>query len=293
MKAAAIDIHLPWGTLKGLHWARPGAPKVMCLHGWLDNAASFVPLAPLLEDFDLLALDLAGHGLSSHRPASSRYYFTEYIFDLDAVLQELNWHRCHLIGHSMGGGIASCFAAAAPEKVNRLVLLDSLGLLALPSNQAAHQLQLSMLSVRKTRSFLRPYDSIEAAMQARQKKSPLSDDAARLLCERSLEHTGHYYRWRTDPRLNWRSPQLSGDEQALDLLAAIRAPVLVITSRSIFEHFGEAMARRRLSAIAACTHFMSQGHHHFHMEDAEQTGRHISEFLMQHDHSQEAHHADR
>lgn len=58
MKAAAIDIHLPWGTLKGLHWARPGAPKVMCLHGWLDNAASFVPLAPQLEDFDLLALDL-------------------------------------------------------------------------------------------------------------------------------------------------------------------------------------------------------------------------------------------
>jgi pimeloyl-ACP methyl ester carboxylesterase len=193
----------------------------------------------------------------------------------------------------MGGGIASCFAAAAPEKVNRLVLLDSLGLLALPSNQAAHQLQLSMLSVRKTRSFLRPYDSIEAAMQARQKKSPLSDDAARLLCERSLEHSGHYYRWRTDPRLNWRSPQLSGDEQALDLLAAIRAPVLVITSGSIFEHFGEAMARRRLSAIADCTHVMSQGHHHFHMEDAEQTGRRISEFLLQHAHSQEAHHADR
>ncbi len=129
MKAAAIDIHLPWGTLKGLHWARPGAPKVMCLHGWLDNAASFVPLAPLLEDFDLLA--------------------------------------------------------------------------------------------------------------------------------------------------------------------AIRAPVLVITSRSIFEHFGEAMARRRLSAIADCTHVMSQGHHHFHMEDAQQTGHRISEFLLQHDHSQEAHHADR
>ena len=129
-------------------------------------------------------------------------------------------------------------------------------------------------------------------MQARQSKSPLSDEAARLLCERSLEHTGHYYRWRTDPRLNWRSPQLSGDQQALDLLAAIRAPVLVMTSRSLFEHFGEEMAHRRLSAIADCTHVMSQGHHHFHMEEAEQTGRRISDFLLQHDHSQETHHAN-
>ena len=88
MTAAAIDIRLPWGMLKGLHWARPGAPKVMCLHGWLDNAASFVPLAPYLKDFDLLAIDLAGHGLSSHRPENSRYYFTDYVFDLDLLWAE-------------------------------------------------------------------------------------------------------------------------------------------------------------------------------------------------------------
>ena len=61
MKAAPVNIRLPWGTLEGLHWSRPGAPKVLCLHGWLDNAASFVPLSPFLKDFDLLALDFAGH----------------------------------------------------------------------------------------------------------------------------------------------------------------------------------------------------------------------------------------
>ena len=119
MKASPVNIHMPWGTMEGLHWARPGAAKVLCLHGWLDNAASFVPLAPFLKDFDLLALDFSGHGFSSHRPETSRYYFPDYIFDIDAAMHQLGWHQCHLIGHSMGGGVASCLAAALPERVDR------------------------------------------------------------------------------------------------------------------------------------------------------------------------------
>jgi pimeloyl-ACP methyl ester carboxylesterase len=292
MKAAPIQIHLSWGTLEGLRWARPGAPKVLCLHGWLDNAASFVPLAPYLQDFDLLALDFAGHGFSAHRPATSHYYFTNYLFDLDAAMDLLGWNQCHFIGHSMGGGVASCFAAALPERVHRLVLLDSLGLLTLPANQAAQQLRLSMISVRKTHSFLRPYESVEAAMLARQKKSPLSDDAARLLCERSLEHTGDYYQWRTDPRLNWRSPQLSGDEQSLEMLGAIRSPTMVISSASVIDHFGEDMAHKRICAIPGSRHVKNEGHHHFHMEQADQVGPCITEFLKQQDQSQGAHHVD-
>ena len=283
MKAAPVNIQLAWGTLEGLHWARPGAPKVLCLHGWLDNAASFVPLAPFLKDFDLLALDFAGHGFSSHRPETSRYYFTDYLFDIDAAMDGLGWDQCHLIGHSMGGGVASCFAAAIPERVNRLVLLDSLGLLTLPANQAAQQLRLSMLSVRKARSFLRPYESVEEAMLARQKKSPLSDAAARLLCERSLEHTGDYYQWRTDPRLNWRSPQLSGDKQSLEMLAAINSPTLLISSDMIIDYFGKDMAHKRLAAIPDSKHVATDGHHHFHMEQPEQVGNHITEFLQQPD----------
>lgn len=292
MKATPVKVQLSWGTLEGLHWGRPGAPKVLCLHGWLDNAASFVPLAPFLKDFDLLALDFAGHGFSSHRPETSRYYFTDYVFDVDAALDGLGWEQCHLIGHSMGGGVASCFAAALPERVNRLVLLDNLGVLSLPADQAAQQLRLSMLSVRKARSFLRPYESVEEAMLARQSKSALTDAAARLLCQRALEHAGDYYQWRTDPRLNWRSPQLPGAEQALDLLAAIRSPTLVITTAEAIDYLGEEMTQKRLSAIPNCQHVMQVGHHHFHMEQAEQTGACITEFLQQHDQSQGAHHDD-
>ena len=284
MKAAPVNIHLSWGTLEGLHWSNPGAPRVLCLHGWLDNAASFVPLAPYLKDFDLLALDFAGHGFSSHRPETSHYYFPEHLYDVDAALDVLGWDACHIIGHSMGGGVASCFASALPERVKRLVLLDAVGILTLPTEQTAKQLRLSMKSVRKNRSFLRPYESVEEAMLARQKSSPLSDEAARLLCERSLEHTGDYYQWRTDPRLNWRSPQLLSDAQALDLLTAIRSPTLVITSASVLDYLGEDMMHKRLATIADCKHVTDDGHHHFHMEQAERTGAAITGFLLQEEH---------
>jgi hypothetical protein len=159
--------------------------------------------------------------------------------------------------------------------------LDAVGVVTLPTDQAARQLRLSMMSVRKSRSFLRPYESVEEAIGARQKNSPLSDEAARLLCERSLEHTGDYYQWRTDPRLNWRSPQLLNEAQALNLLAAIDSPTLVMTSPVVSKYLDEDTMQKRLSTIGNCTHITNDGHHHFHMEQAGQVGACITEFLLQ------------
>jgi len=281
MKAAPVNIRLSWGTLEALHWSNPGAPKVMCLHGWLDNAASFVPLSAFLGDFDVIALDFAGHGFSSHRPDTSRYYFPENLFDVDAALDVLGWEKCHLIGHSMGGGLASVIAAALPDRVNRLVSLDAAGIPTLPPGQAGKQLRLSLKSVRKNASNLRPYESVEEAMLARQSNSPLSDEAARLICERSLEHAGDYYQWRTDPRLNWRSPWMLTDAQILSILAEIRSPMLAITSPSLIEFLGEEMMYKRIDAIPNCTHIIEKGHHHFHMEEPARIGGYITDFLQQ------------
>jgi pimeloyl-ACP methyl ester carboxylesterase len=283
VKAAPVNIPLSWGTLEGLRWSRPGKPRVLCLHGWLDNAASFVPLSTHLKDFDLIALDFAGHGFSDHRPETSRYYFPENMYDVDAVLDALGWDDCHIIGHSLGGGVACGFTAALPERVKRLVLLDVVGIMTIPAEQATRQLRLSLKSVRKNPSILKPYESVEQAMLARQKNSPLSDAAARLICERALEHTGDYYQWRTDPRLTWRSPQFLTNEQVLNLLESIVSPVLAITSPSIEKFLGNNVLHERLASITDCTHVTHDGHHHFHMEQAEIIAAHITEFLHQQD----------
>lgn len=279
-KANPVNIALAWGTLSGMHWSNPGAPKLLCLHGWLDNAASFMPLSPYLQDFDLLALDFAGHGFSAHRPPHCRYYFSENVYDVDAVLDELEWQSCHLMGHSMGGAVACHFAAAAPERVKRLVSLDAVGIFTQAEEKTGKQWQHSLQGVRAKRGLLRPYDSIEQAMSARQQTAPLSDQTASLLCERALEHNGDFYQWRTDQRLNWRSPQILSNAQAVSVLSVIEAPTLLINSADINKYLDDKALAERFNAIADCTQVNDPGHHHFHMETPETIGPVITEFLL-------------
>ena len=59
-----IAIEIGLGRIAGLRFGRQGAIPVLALHGWLDNAASFVPLARHLAGLDLVAVDLPGHGRS-------------------------------------------------------------------------------------------------------------------------------------------------------------------------------------------------------------------------------------
>ena len=64
----ALDVAIKDGRFAALEWRNEKGLRALCLHGWLDNAASFIPLAPLLKPLDLVALDMAGHGHSQHRP---------------------------------------------------------------------------------------------------------------------------------------------------------------------------------------------------------------------------------
>lgn len=60
------------GELSALQWGQPDAPPLLALHGWLDNAASFARLAPLLAKHRrAIALDMPGHGHSAHLPPNA------------------------------------------------------------------------------------------------------------------------------------------------------------------------------------------------------------------------------
>ena len=117
-KPRDIELETRQGRQAALAWQHDGAPRVLCLHGWLDNAASFLPLAARFEGCDLVALDLPGHGHSDHRHPSARYHFIDYLFDVDAALDALGWKDCHVLGHSLGAAIAA--KVRSPEMVGML-----------------------------------------------------------------------------------------------------------------------------------------------------------------------------
>jgi pimeloyl-ACP methyl ester carboxylesterase len=97
---------------------------VIALHGWLDNANSFARLAPKLKGLRIIALDMAGHGHSGHRPPGAGYAMWDYAHDVLQVAEQMGLKRFALLGHSMGAIAALIIAGSLPERVTHLALID-------------------------------------------------------------------------------------------------------------------------------------------------------------------------
>lgn len=277
-----MQLDVGWGNLSALAWGEPGARKMLCLHGWMDNAASFEPLARMLEDFELVAFDFAGHGQSDHRPIGAHYYLTDYFFDLDAVLDALGWGSCVLAGHSLGTAVTTCYACANPQRVERLVLLDGLGVVTETPDKAGQQLTRSLRSARKPHVHRSRFDSIGQAAAVRQKNNKMSDQAAGLLAERALKIENGAYCWQTDARAMWRSPYYMTEAQSTDILSGIKCPALAVITPTLEAYLGEQV-EHRLSALKDVTTLRLEGEHHIHMDAPELIAGPIRKFLTQED----------
>lgn len=283
VRSREIRLDTRQGLLAGLSWRCNGAPRVLCLHGWLDNAASFIPLAPLLNRLDLIAFDLPGHGFSEHRHSTTRYHFIDYLLNIDAALDALGWEDCHLLGHSMGAAISAVYSAGAPERVRSMVLLDSMGPISATTNSTADRLRRSLVKNRRGASEPRRFDSIDEMVQARRNVSDLSEQAARLICYRAARQVGRQFVWRSDPALNWISSLVMTDAQALDLLQHIDAPTISFTATTESPWFSAQKIKARKDAIAHGRHETLEGHHHFHMDEPEKIADTIQEFIVKND----------
>lgn len=129
----AVKIESRWIKVgeTNIHYLVGGeGPLLVLLHGIGSDAQSEWGrnLEVLAHNFRIYAPDLAGFG-KSDKPQID--YNQRFLKDFLAEFVELlGLERINLIGHSLGGGIALAFAFDNPEKVERLVLVDSSGLSA-------------------------------------------------------------------------------------------------------------------------------------------------------------------
>ncbi len=110
-----------------LHVHRHGAGRpVLALHGVTGHGRRWVPLAAELPGLELFGLDLRGHGRSPWTPP---WHLEQHVADVLATMDALGLDRVPVLGHSFGGAVAVHLARTAPQRVERLVLLDpALGL---------------------------------------------------------------------------------------------------------------------------------------------------------------------
>jgi pimeloyl-ACP methyl ester carboxylesterase len=265
-----LSLELPHLRLAAQAWGDPRLPRLLALHGWLDNAASFDRLAPLLcEHFHIVALDLPGHGRSGHRPPGTWYHYVDYLGDALAAADALGWTQFGLLGHSLGGAVASMLAAACPQRIERLFLIEALGPLTAEVDQTLSLLQRA-ISQRHglPAKALRVFASEAEAAQTRAKAGDLSLEAAQIMVARGIKAAvGGGFTWSSDPRLTLTSPQRYIEAQVLAVLDELRVPAQLILAQPAPSFLPEAMINARIARVRDIDVVRQPGHHHLHMEN--------------------------
>ncbi|MFK0572446.1 alpha/beta hydrolase [Endozoicomonas sp.] len=268
MQPRELNIQTPHLTFAALEWGDSQGHPVIALHGWLDNVASFTPIAPKLEGIRVIAVDQAGHGLSEHRPEWFSYDVWHYVEDLVYIAEALQLDRFGLLGHSMGGVVSTMAAGSVlKEQVTGLVAIDGLFPWPRKAEDAPNALR-DYINQRRTPANQLPvtrYRSRQQAVRARAiSQFKVSRESSELLVERSLRQVGDDWLWTSDPRLKLGSPTRFTLEQTLAFPQQITCPAHMIHVDQGSINDAIQQYSDRLPNIQF--HPMS-GNHHLHMDD--------------------------
>ncbi|KHL74406.1 alpha/beta hydrolase, partial [Pseudomonas putida] len=198
------------------------------------------------------------------RPPGAGYALADYAHDVLRVAEQLGWQRFALLGHSLGAIIAVQLAAALPERVSHLALIDGV----IPPTGAeedagerlglALQAQLRLDGKRKS-----VYKTLEEGVQARMKGMvAVSRDAAELLAQRGLMPVPGGYSWRSDSRLTLPSPLRLSHAQAMAYVRRVNCPAcLVVAADGMLARHGELLQQLTFEQTVL------PGGHHLHLND--------------------------
>jgi pimeloyl-ACP methyl ester carboxylesterase len=283
-----VEFQLPHIQLSGRLWGAPDKPLLLALHGWLDNANSFAPLAEYLTEFQILAIDWPGHGGSEHRPGLYPLHWIDYLYDLELLMDHLSGEQqpVAIIGHSLGGIVASAYIAAFPERVDKLVLIEAIGPIYESASKNNQRLRNSFkdhaLYLKKKSLAPAVYESIDIAVKARMRLTGLGEQWCRLLVERNMQpnETGSCveFSWRSDPRLKLDSPLRLTFEQVDALMTGHAGNTLLITGANGFSQIQQSLPKAQAwFDQLICVEL--DGDHHLHMENANEVASKIKQFL--------------
>ncbi len=268
-----LELHAQtWGTITSEN-------KILALHGWLDNSSSFQRLAPLIQNAQIIALDLPGHGHSDHRPPGARYHIIDYVPDIIAVLDLLSWDKVTLLGHSLGGSICCMVAGSFPDRLHKLALIDSIGALTHEAHEVPVKLRQSILREQQIAiKASRKYNTIESAIQARIRNSDLSYESACIITHRNIKKINEDFYWRFDPRLLYPSLCRLTDAQAQAFIQNITVPVCELQADPGYP-YDKAKFAKALSLVQNLEYHLIQGNHYPHLEQAEVVAMHLNKFF--------------
>lgn len=228
-----------------LDWANPGAPPVVCIHGYTSSAQAFNALARHFYDrARFIAIDVRGHGESAWS-STGAYQYQDQVGDVAAVVDKLGLSRFTLIGTSMGGIIAMAYAGAHPDRLGHLVIND-IG----PDLEVGSQRITQMVGSRPDE-----FATLDDAMAYRRQMSPIVaartlDDQRELALGVLRERADSRWIWKMDPEYIRQRVKI-GPPQRPPLWPALQrvtCPTLVVWG-SDSDVLSETQARRMVETL--------------------------------------------
>lgn len=288
-----LQIPVPYGHLAAREWlpasSEDPSRRLLLLHGYQDNAASFYDLVPRLDPrWHAVAIDFTGHGLSSHLPLGAPYVSSLFSLDVARTVAHLGWDRFCIVGHSMGAHCGFNYGALFPDKVRKLVMLDAFGPLYCPASMVVQDMRKTLVeNVRLERKDLSkpPVYTEKEVMKVYTETLPFGYQPGnvRTLMKRGWRPVGEgRYVLTKDVRLRclaWNRVDSTAVEHYYrafpnDLLVLMAVPGL-----------GGQSARTKLAEDVCRMHCRSfqllevAGNHHVHMSDPDRVACHIRPFL--------------
>jgi esterase len=229
-----------------LDWGNPGAPPVVCVHGYTSSAQAFNALARRFHDrYHFVAMDVRGHGESAWSPAGA-YQYRDQVSDLAAVVDKLGLSRFTLIGTSMGGIIAMAYAGAHPDRLTHLVIND-IG----PDVEVGSQRITLMVGSRPDE-----FGTLDDAMAYRRQMSPIVagrtlDDQRELALGVLRQRPDGRWIWKMDPAYIQQRVKIGPPERPAlwPALERVTCPTLVVWG-SDSDVLSEPQARRMVDTLA-------------------------------------------
>ncbi len=272
-------------------WGDPERPKLFLLHGWMDTGASFDFVARYLSDaFYLIAPDLRGFGKTGHSPNPLGYFFYEYIPDLHALFNAYSPDEpLRILGHSMGGNIASLYAGTFSERVSHLINVEGFGISDTAPERGPDRMRKWVEALGMPMPGFRPYPDRDALADRLRIPNPhLTLEQARFIADSMGESISNGVRLAADPKHKLPSPYLFQLQNAIPFWQRIAAQCLLVygekTSMGVWlqgEGDLKAEISRRLAHFPKSSQVveMKDCGHMIHHERPQELAEHIRKFL--------------
>jgi pimeloyl-ACP methyl ester carboxylesterase len=278
-------------------WGPSDGRPVICLHGWQENAAAFDRVIPHLSsklNLNLVAVDMAGCGHSSHYPPGFAYYEHDVLMLVKRVKHYFGWDKFSLLGHSLGGGLLQLYAGTFPDEVESLAVID----LVRPVYRAVEtypvRLRKSVTEyinweiLTTDKEVIAPvYSWEEARRRLIGAAKSLTPESADVLLSRGLKPAitpdgKEGYVYRRDPRLKVSSLVNLTSDQVLTFLKNITCPMMIIKGTQGPKYEGEKvheeMKKWFAETLKDFQYVEVEGNHHIHLNNPEAVASHLNKF---------------